>query len=192
LVSFGRSWQRVEQVLAGAPADVLATADTVTMAKAADAGLLDGDATVFAGNMPALVVPADNPGRVSGLADLERADLRIAICEPHVPCGAAAQQLLAQAGVEAAPDTLATDVKEALALVTLGEVDAALVFHTDAVAAGDAVEVVPVTEAEPVVNDYALAVLDRAAHPVAARVVVEAVTAEMGRDVLADAGFLVQ
>nr|WP_281352299.1 molybdate ABC transporter substrate-binding protein [Phytoactinopolyspora alkaliphila] len=191
VLSFGPSSQLVEQVLAGAPVDVLATADMATMAKAADAGVLDGEATVFAANTPALVVPAGNPGGVAGLSDLEREDLRVAVCEPHVPCGAAAERLTTLAGVEPVPDTLATDVKEALALVTLGEVDVALVFHTDAVSAGEAVEVVPVEEAESVVNDYPVAVLERARQPAAARAVVEAVTGEIGRRVLTESGFLV-
>lgn len=191
VLSFGPSSQLVEQVLAGAPADVLATADTDTMGKAAADGALDGDPRVFARNTPALVVPAGNPGRVTGVADLERRELRIAVCEPHVPCGAVAERLLSLTGVDAAPDTLATDVKEAVALVTLGEVDAALVFRTDALAAGDAVEVVPVEETAAVENAYPVALLEAAGDPAAAQVVIDAITGELGREVLDSAGFVV-
>ncbi|PSL01772.1 molybdate transport system substrate-binding protein [Haloactinopolyspora alba] len=188
--SFGPSSGLAEQAAAGAPADVLATANTVTMDTAVQAGVVDGTPRVFARNTLALAVPAGNPGNVTGPADLARDELRVAVCEPRVPCGAAAEALLDRAGVEAAPDTLTTDVKEAVSLVSLGEVDAALVYLTDAAAAGDAVETVDVPRAGAVVNDYPVAVMADAPNPDGAHAVVDAVTGELGRDVLAEAGFL--
>ena len=47
------------------------------------------DPVVFATNTLELVVPAGNLAGVSGLADLADADLRIALCDASVPCGAA-------------------------------------------------------------------------------------------------------
>lgn len=188
--SFGPSSGLVAQALSGAPADVLATADTATMDDAVAGGMVDGEPRVFARNTLALAVPAGNPGGVTGLADLANEDLRIAVCEPQVPCGGAAQRLLDAAGVTAAPDTLTTDVKEAASLVALGEADAALVYLTDAVAAGDAVETVDVPEAAHVVNDYPVAVLADAPNPRGAQAVVDAITGEPGRTILGEAGFL--
>jgi molybdate transport system substrate-binding protein len=188
--SFGPSSGLVEQVNAGAPADILATANTSTMDVAVAAGSVDGDPQVFVRNTLALVVPAGNPGGVTGLADLARDDLDIAICEPQVPCGAASEQLLTAAGVVAKPDTLANDVKEAASLAALGEVDAALVYRTDAVAEGDAVETIDVAEADEVVNDYPVALLADAPNPEAAEVVLAAITGEPGRSILAAAGFV--
>ncbi|MGH8775266.1 MAG: molybdate ABC transporter substrate-binding protein [Jiangellaceae bacterium] len=188
--SFGPSSGLVEQVLAGAPADILATADTVTMDNAVDGGVVDGEPVIFARNTLALIVPAGDPGGVTGLADLAREDLRIAICEPQVPCGGASERLLAAAGVTAMPDTLSTDVKEAASLVSLGEADAALVYLTDAAAEGDAVETIDVPEATEVVNDHPVAVMVDAPNPDGAAVVVDAVTGELGQSLLAEAGFL--
>ena len=188
--SFGPSSGLVEQVLAGAPADVLATADTRTMDEAVAGGAVEGEPEVFARNTLTLVVPTGNPGEVTGLADLARSELRIAICEPEVPCGAAAERLLTAAGVTAAPDTLATDVKEATSLVSLGEADAALVYCTDAAAEGDAVETIEVPEAAEVVNEYPVAVLVDAPNPAGAQVVADSITGEPGQAILANAGFL--
>ena len=188
--SFGPSSGLVEQVLAGAPADILATADMRTMDRAVAAGAVSGKPTIFARNTLALIVPAGNPGGVSGLADLAREELRVAICAPEVPCGAAAQRLLDAAGVTAAPDTLATDVKEAASLVALGEADASVVYRTDAAAEGEAVETIDVPESEQVVNDYPVAVLADAPNPRAAQVVRDAITGEPGQQILGDAGFL--
>lgn len=188
--SFGPSSGLVEQLLSGAPADVLATADTNTMDDAVAGGVVDGEPRIFARNTLALAVPAGNPGNLTGLADLANEELRVAICEPQVPCGGAAQRLLDAAGVVAAPDTLTTDVKEAASLVALGEADAALIYLTDAAAEGDAVEVVPVPESDDVVNDYPVAVLTDAPNPEGAQAVVDAITGEPGQTILGEAGFL--
>lgn len=187
--SFGPSSGLVEQVLAGAPADILATADTRTMDDAVAGGAVSGEPTIFARNTLALIVPTGNPGGVTGLADLAREELRVAICAPEVPCGAAAQRLLQTAGVTAAPDTLATDVKEAASLVALGEADVSLVYRTDAAAEGEAVETIDVPESDQVVNDYPVAVLVDAPNPEAAQVVRDAITGEPGQQILGDAGF---
>jgi molybdenum ABC transporter molybdate-binding protein len=190
VLSFGPSSGLVEQVLAGAPADVLATADTRTMGNAVTGGAVEGEWEVFARNTLTLAVPAGNPGEVTGLADLAKPELRVAICEPEVPCGAASERLLTAAGVTAAPDTLTTDVKEATSLVSLGEADAALIYRTDAAAEGAAVESIEVPEAEEVVNDYPVAILVHAPNPDGAQLVVDAITGESGQAILADAGFL--
>jgi molybdate transport system substrate-binding protein len=188
--SFGPSSGLVEQVLAGAPADVLATADARTMEAAVAGGAVEGEPEVFARNTLTLAVPAGNPGKVTGLADLARPELRVAICEPQVPCGTAAKKLLAAAGVTAEPDTLTTDVKEATSLVSLGEADAALIYRTEAAAEGDAVEAIDVPEAAELVNEYPVAVVADAPNPAGAQLVVAAITGEPGRIILADAGFL--
>ena len=188
--SFGPSSGLVEQLIAGAPADVLATADTKTMDNAVAGNVIDGEPEVFARNTLALVVPKGNPGGVTGLADLAEADLRIAICEPQVPCGAAAGKLLDAAGVTAAPDTLTTDVKEAVSLITLGEADAAIVYLTDAAAAGDDAETIEVPEADSVINNYPVALIADAPNPEGAQAVIDAITGELGQSILGEAGFL--
>lgn len=188
--SFGPSSGLVEQAVNGAQADVLATADKPTMDDAVAAGVVNGKPEVFARNTLVLVTPPDNPGKVSGLADLERGQLRVALCEPQVPCGHAATELLERADVQAEPDTLATDVKDATSLVTLGEVDAALVYRTDARAEGDDVNVIDVPEAEGVVNDYYVADLADAPNPDGAQVVIDAIHGPEGQRTLGDAGFL--
>ncbi|HEX6235072.1 MAG TPA: molybdate ABC transporter substrate-binding protein [Jiangellaceae bacterium] len=185
-LSFGASSALVEQLRAGARADVLATADTHTMSRAADAGLVTGDPLVFARNALVLAVPRGNPGGVSGLADLSRDDLRIALCEPQVPCGAAAERMLAMAGVDARPDTLEADARDTAGKLALGEVDAALIYRTDVTSAMETVEVPPDVE---VVTEYLIAVVAGAPNPSGAEEFVAAVTGEAGRRVLLEAGF---
>ncbi len=187
--SFAGSSALAAQVVAGAPADVFAAASPATMQTVVDdAGGALAPVT-FARNTLEIAVPPGNPGGVTGLADLGRPELTIALCAPEVPCGAAAAKALAAAGVTGAPDTLEQDVKAALSKVALGEVDAALVYRTDVIAAGDAVRGIEFDEASEAVNDYPIVVLDRAANPDAARAFVDLVLSPEGQDLLAGAGF---
>ena len=188
VLSYGGSSALAEQVLEGAPADVFASANESTMGSVEAAGLAD-DAVVFATNALALAVPAGNPGGVTGLADLADPDLTVALCDPAVPCGSAAVELLARAGVRASADTLEEDVRAVLTKVALGEVDAALVYRTDVNAAGDEVEGIELPEAASILNRYPIALLADAPNAVAARAFVDVVLGPVGRKALADAGF---
>ncbi len=187
--SFAASSELATQIEGGAPADVFASASPTTTQQVADAGDLDGTAQVFARNSLEIAVPAGNPAKVTGLADFAEAPLTIALCAPEVPCGAAAATVFDLAKITPRPDTLEADVKATLAKVTLGEVDAALVYRTDVQAAGDKVEGIDFPEAARAVNDYPIAVLKDARNPATARAFVDLVRSQEGGTVLTAAGF---
>lgn len=189
-LSFGASSALAEQIVAGAPADVFAAASPATMATVTDAGLAEGEPQVFVRNVLQIAVPAGNPAGVTGLADFARDDLRLAVCDTKVPCGAAATKVFEASGTAAKPDTLESDVKATLAKVQLGEVDAALVYATDVQAAGADVEGIEFPEAQDAVNDYPIVALAAAPNPEGAAAFVAAVTSASGVDVLGEAGFL--
>jgi molybdate transport system substrate-binding protein len=177
------------QIVQGAPADVFAAANESTMTTVVDAGAA-GDPVIFTTNTLVLITPAGNPAGVTGLADLADRDLAIALCDPAVPCGSAAQTLLAEVGVTAVPDTLEEDVRAVLTKVELGEADAGLVYVTDAHADDSTVEIIDLPEAQGVINRYPIAVLTGAPNPDTARAWVEFVLSDEGQAVLSDAGFL--
>ncbi len=187
--NFAGSSALATQIGQGAPADVFASANAGQMAVVTDAGLADGDPEVFASNVLEIAVPAGNPAGVTGLDDFAREELALAVCAPEVPCGSAAEDVFAAAGVTAVPDTQEEDVRAALTKVELGEVDAALVYATDVAAAGGAVDGIPFPEAEDAVNDYPVCVLDAAPNRAAAQAFVDLVLSDEGRAALADAGF---
>jgi molybdate transport system substrate-binding protein len=188
--SFGASSTLAEQIVAGAEADVFAAASPATMATVTDAQFTATEPVVFARNILEIAVPKGNPAAVKGLHDFARTDLRVAVCDVKVPCGAAAAKVFATANVQAQPDTLETDVKATLAKVQLGEVDAALVYATDVRAANQNVNGIPFPEAAQAVNDYLIAVLRDAPNDAAARAFVDAVLSPEGQQVLQHAGFL--
>jgi molybdate transport system substrate-binding protein len=189
VLSYGGSSGLAAQITEGVPADVFASANESTMQTVVDAGDA-ADPEIFTTNTLEIAVPAGNPAGVTGLTDLADADLAIALCDPAVPCGSAAQTLFESAGITPAPDTLEEDVKAVLTKIELGEADAGLVYRTDVAAAGDTVEGIEVPEAADVINRYPIAVLSGAPNPVAAQAWVDFVLSDAGQDALAAAGFV--
>ncbi|MGY3519031.1 molybdate ABC transporter substrate-binding protein [Micromonospora sp. PTRAS2] len=187
--SFAGSSALATQVNQGAPADVFAAASPATMRPVTDAGNAAGEPATFARNQLVIAVPKGNPKGVGALADLTRPGVKVALCAEQVPCGAAARTALDAAGVALTPVTLESDVKGALAKVRLGEVDAALVYRTDATAAASQVDAVEFPESARAVNDYPIVVLRQAGNPTAARAFVAYVLSDRGRAALTAAGF---
>jgi len=126
---------------------------------------------------------------VTGLADFAKPELKLALCAPAVPCGAAAVKVFAAAKITPKPDSLEEDVKAALTKFSLGEVDAALVYTTDVRAAGDKVQGIPFPEAEKAVNKYPICVLSAAPNKAAAQAFVDLVRSATGQAALKAAGF---
>jgi molybdate transport system substrate-binding protein len=187
--SFGGSSALAAQIVQGAPADLFATANEATMKTVTDAGLVDSTPIVYATNVLTLVVPPSNPADVKSVADLAKPGVKVALCDTTVPCGSAAVTLLAAEKLSVTPVTLETDVKAVLTKVELDEVDAGLVYVTDARTAGDKVTQVPVPDAANVVNRYPIAVLSGSTNKAAARAFERFILSPTGLAALKKAGF---
>lgn len=185
--SFGGSSGLAQQITSGAPADVFAAASPATMKTVTDAGDAAGEPAVFVRNQLVIAVPKGNPAGIRGLTGLT--GVKVALCAGQVPCGAAANQALASAGITVTPVTQEQDVKAALSKVKLGEVDAALVYRTDAKAAADDVDGVEFPESAAAINDYPIVAVKDAPNPAGAQAFLAYVRSEPAQRVLADAGF---
>lgn len=185
--SFAGSQQLAAQVEAGAPADVIATADDASMDRLVRAGLVEAPRT-FARNRLAIAVAPGNPDRVTALADLGRPGLRVALADPSVPAGRYAGQALARAGVTVRPVSLELDVKAVVARVASGEASAGIVYATD-VRGAPGVEGIEIPDAANVAASYPVAVVRAGRDAVAARAFVDRLLGRPGRDALAGRGF---
>ncbi len=188
-LNLGGSAALREQVLAGAPVDVLATASPQAMAPLVEAGATRGTPATFARNGMALIVPAGNPGGVTGLADLATPALFVGLCDPAVPCGGLADAVLAAAGVTPSIDTRERDVRSLLTKVVAGDLDAGLVYVTDALAAGDAVEAIAPDALPDLQTAYVIAPLTDAADPAGAAAFVEFTLSDDGQAIMRRHGF---
>jgi molybdate transport system substrate-binding protein len=189
-MNFGASSALREQILAGAPADVFASANTSNMDQLVEADAVEGEPEVFVTNELEIAVPAGNPGDVDGLDDFGDADLNIGLCAEEVPCGQFGREALASAGVTPAQDTDEPDVRSLLTKVEAGDLDAGLVYHTDVLAAGDEVEGVEVPDEHNVIAEYPLAALSASGNAALAAAFVDFVLSEDGQDILESYGFV--
>lgn len=185
--NFAGSNDLVTQLQQGAPADVLATADTKSMDAAGD---LAGAPHAFAGNKLVIAVAPGNPEGITGLADLARTDLKVVLAAPEVPAGKYAEEALAKAGVTVQPVSLEVSVKGVVTKVSLAEADAGIVYVTDVAAAGGKLVGIAIPDGQNVLATYPIAAVAASAHPDDAKAFVDLVLSPEGRKVLTGAGFL--
>jgi molybdate transport system substrate-binding protein len=164
LFNFGASGDLVRQIVGGAPVDVFASAGLKEMDELERQGLTaPGSRVNFAGNTVVLAIPAASTSIVRGFPDLTRKEVKkIAIGHPQtVPAGRYAEQVLKSLLLwEPLKDKLvfAENVRQVLDYVARGEVDAGLVYATDAATrARDLKKVLPAPEGsyQPVVYPIA-------------------------------------
>ncbi|MEE2568764.1 molybdate ABC transporter substrate-binding protein [Pseudarthrobacter sp. J64] len=187
--SFAGSSDLASQISQGAPADVFAAADTRTMERLRDAGLVEGGPRTFATNTLAIAVPPGNPAGIGSFADLARPGLKLVACAGQVPCGAATEKLEQQTGTSLAPVSEENSVTDVLGKVISGEADAGLVYATDVRSAGGKVQGIDFPESAGAVNSYPIAAVKGAANPAAAAAFLQLVAGPDGQQILASAGF---
>lgn len=137
-LNLGASSMLARQIEAGAPADVFISADLAKMNDLESKGLLlPGTRENQLSNSLVVVVPVDSPLKITSVKDLTASTItKIATGDPKaVPVGVYAKAYLEKAGCWNAiePKILATEnVRAALAAVESGNIEAGIVYKTDA------------------------------------------------------------
>ncbi|MDX6229638.1 MAG: molybdate transport system substrate-binding protein [Frankiales bacterium] len=189
-LNFGGSDSLAAQITGGAAVDVFAAASSKTMATVTDAKDGLGAPVTFVRNELEIAVPPSNPAHVATLADTTRAGVKLVLCAPTVPCGAAATSAYGAANLTAKPVSLEQDVKSVLTKVELNEADAGLVYQTDVKAAGDKVTGIAFPEAAQAIATYPIVAVKSGKNPAAAAAFIGYVLSSTGAAVLSAAGFL--
>lgn len=181
---FAGTPQLVMQIREGAPVDVFASADEANMQRilATDAPI--AAPVVFAHNRLTIVTAKGNPRDVRSLADLARDDLRVVLCGPEVPAGRYARRALERARVHVNSRSDEPSVKAIVSKVSLAEVDAGIVYVTDAISAADQVDAVPIADEHNVSASYPIVALGRGAHRSGGLAFVDHVRSAAGRAIL--------
>jgi len=189
--NFGPSSGLVTQIQGGAPADVFASADGANMIKLVNGGQVTAEPTVFAMNELVIVTKPGNPLKIRSLADLAKVNV-LSLCADTVPCGKYAQQALTTAGVTIPAEkiTKGADVKSTLAAVTTGDADAAIVYATDAKAAGTTVQAVKIPAWLNVYAIYPIAPIAASQNATLADAWVKYTVSPAGQKTLQSYGFL--
>lgn len=192
--NFAASGALLAQIAQGAPADVLATADALTMDRAQAQQLIVASTRVnFVANELVLVSPRAQPATIRALADLSApAVQRIAIGTlASVPAGHYAQMALEKQGLWTTLQpkmVYADNVRQVLNYVGRGEADAGFVYRTDALVDKDKVRIDRVVPTATRVV-YPIAAVAASAHAAAAADFVRFVEGPSGRAVLDRLGF---
>jgi molybdate transport system substrate-binding protein len=207
--NFQGSQMLVAQLQQGAPADVFASADMANMDKAVQAGVIDGAPQELAHNVLAVVLPNDNPAHIQTLQDLARPGVKLSLADPGVPVGQYSEQALDKLATDPSygPDfkqkALANvvsredNVRQVLTRVQLDQVDAGIVYTTDALEANSAssgtvqpVKTIEIPTQYNVIAVYYIATVKGAPHPNAARTWITYLLSDGGQTVLAKYGFV--
>lgn len=194
-LNLGASSTLARQIEAGAPADLFFSADEAKMDDLAKAGLIDPTTRrSLLSNTLVIVVAADSQLRFRSAADLVRAAVRrIAIAEPaSVPAGIYAREYLRRVGLW---DSLAgrfvptENVRAALAVVESGDVDAGIVYRTDALISRKVRIAWEVPAADGPRISYPVALVKGGGNPAGARRFLALLLSPAGRAVFAKYGF---
>ena len=206
-LNFAGSQRLRTQLEFGATGDVFVSADQRQMSLAVDAGLVSGDPAPFASNKLVVITPiAGGPGaeKVQVLNDLASPGVKLALALPDVPVGVYTRQMLGnlESGAYGFDEgysqkvldnaaTLETNVRSVVQKVVLGEVDAAVVYMTNAATgyAASKVRTIPIPGGANVAAGYYAAALKDADNPDSAGAFIQFIQAETAQAILARHGF---
>jgi molybdate transport system substrate-binding protein len=195
--NFGGSNVLSRQIEEGAPVDLFFSADESQMDDVAQKGLLaEGTRRDVLSNALVIVLPADSTLAVKNARDLAGDDVKkIALADPKaVPAGVYAREYLEKLGLwkEIEPKVVATEnVRAALAAVESGNVEAGIIYRTDAGISKKVKVVFTVPASEGPAIHYPAALLKGAAQTDAAKKFLDYLGSPDAKRVFEKYGFIV-
>lgn len=194
---FASSSTLARQIEAGAPADVFFSADVQTLNALERNGRLEpGTRKQLLSNQLVIIVPADKPTLVNSPEDLlDPRVRRIALTEPSsVPAGVYTKAYLESLGLwdKVKPKVVPVlDVRATLASVESANVEAGLVYKTDAASSKRVKTVfeVPIGKGPKII--YPVAILKESKSKAAAKEFLNVMVSPSGADVFRRYGFVV-
>ncbi|HEV2319995.1 MAG TPA: molybdate ABC transporter substrate-binding protein [Verrucomicrobiae bacterium] len=186
------------QIEEGAPADIFFSADEAQMDRLAKRGLIDpATRTDCLGNTLVVVAPEGSQLQIHSPADLASAGVKqIALADPEaVPAGVYAKEWLKKFGVWDAVEPKvvpAENVRAALEAVASGNVDAGIVYRTDAAISKSVRIVYEVPRGKGPDIRYPVALVKTSEHPVEAKRFLEYVDSNDAARVFERFGFAVR
>ena len=193
--NLGGSSMLARQLEEGAPADLFLSADEIQMDGLEKAGLVvPGTRKSVLSNTLVIVAPEESRTRISSEKDLADARVgRLALAEPaSVPVGVYSKKFLEGVGLWAAvaPKVIPTEnVRATLAAVESGNVDAGIVYKTDALISRKVRIAFEVPAARGPAISYPFALVKGAPHEAAARVFLAYLSSNEARAIFVKYGF---
>nr|MBA3357937.1 molybdate ABC transporter substrate-binding protein [Thermoleophilaceae bacterium] len=191
--NFAGSDELAAQIRQGVKPDLYAAANTKLPDQLCEEGLVE-EPVRFAGNRLVIAVPAGSQ-EISGLADLGRDGLQLAIGAEGVPAGDYAREVVGRLPPARRRAVLANvrseepDVGGVVGKLTQGAADAGFLYVNDVRAAAGQVRKIELPRGLQPSVEYGVAVVKGAKEAPAAREFVEDLLDGVGREAMRDAGF---
>lgn len=188
-LTFAGSSTLATQMKKGAPADVIALADTETMKSLSSAGVVRHVQT-FARNRLAILVAKGNPLGITTLRELARSSITVVLCDSAQPCGRYADAMLKRTGVSVNVASREGSVAGLITRVQTGEADAGIGYVSDATTNTN-ISMVTIPSAINTIATYPIAVAadSSSGDPAVNRTFVSFVLSPSGQRHLITAGF---
>ena len=192
------------QIEEGAYADLLISPDQRYMDPLVEEGFIEKDTVeVFAGNLVAVVVPANNPANITTIRDLAAPGTKIVMGIKELPIGDHALQVLDnlaedpeygpafKEAVLANVVSLETRVTGIVSKVALGEADAGFAFMSDVTPQmKEKIRKIPLPEGYNVRGDSSIAVLSQSDNSEAAEAFLDLLMSNDAQAILDEYGFI--
>jgi len=198
LLNFAASSTLARQILEGAPSDVFLSADELKMDQLQQSGfIVKSSRRSILSNTLVIIVPSGSSLKINGPADLAAGSItNVAIAEPQsVPAGIYARQYLQSHHVwDRIKDKIVPteNVRGALAAVESGNVQAGIVYRTDALISRSVRIAFEVPAAEGPRISYPVAIVGDSKEKAAARRFINFLQSPPARVVFRKYGFLVR
>ena len=196
--NFGASSLLAQQIEAGAPADIFFSADEAQMARLENDNLTDpATRKSILANSLVVIIPNDSALQIKSANDLTNADVKqIALADPKaVPAGVYAKAWLEKMQLWPAiePKVVPTEnVRAALAAVASGNVDAGVVYKTDAAISKNVKITYEVPRADGPDISYPMALVKGSLQPDAAKKFLNYLSSKEAGQVFTQYGFLLR
>ncbi|MCY4537314.1 MAG: molybdate ABC transporter substrate-binding protein [Chloroflexi bacterium] len=201
VLNFASSSKLAAQLLAGAPADIFASANSAQMdLVVADGRISKGAVRSFAANRLVLIAPADNPAEISGIEDLGSKALLLVLAVTGTPIRDYTNAMFDSHNDEYGEDfaqrvlenlvSEESNVRLVVARIALGEADAGIVYQTDVTGeVRDNVVRFPIEDRHNQIASYPVAALDDSAVPELSEAFIVFLRSDDGQSILGAFGF---
>lgn len=201
--SFGASNTLATQLSQGAPADIFASANATQMNVAITAKRIAGSPRTFAKNRLVLIVPADNPVKITTLKDLAKPGIKLILAAAGVPVRDYTNTMLdklAQKPEYGSDYKTAflrnvvseeANVRQVSAKVSLGEADAGFVYRSDVTPdISSKVAIIQIPDSVNTIATYPIAVTDNSPNPDVAKKYIDYILSDAGQKTLVKWNFI--